>query len=50
MINSLFRLVRTWREYGDAVRELSSLSDHELADIGIVRSEIPRVAWEHVQH
>jgi uncharacterized protein YjiS (DUF1127 family) len=29
-----------WRRYREAVRELSSLSDRELADIGIRRGDI----------
>jgi uncharacterized protein YjiS (DUF1127 family) len=31
------------------VRELSNLNDRELADIGITRSDIPRLAWEHAK-
>lgn len=40
----LIRLFRAWRGYARSVRELSSLSDRELADIGVHRSEIPAVA------
>jgi uncharacterized protein YjiS (DUF1127 family) len=29
-----------WRRYRDAVRELSALSDRDLADIGIRRGDI----------
>ena len=49
MITSFIRFVRTWREYGSAVRELSHLNDRELADLGITRSDIPHVAWEHAR-
>jgi uncharacterized protein YjiS (DUF1127 family) len=35
---------RTKQEYRDAVSELSKLSDHELSDIGISRSDIEYVA------
>lgn len=49
MITSFIRYVRTWREYGTTVRELSSLNDRELADLGITRSDIPHVAWQHAQ-
>ena len=33
-----------WRRYRDAVRELSQFSDHELSDIGILRSDIEDIA------
>jgi uncharacterized protein YjiS (DUF1127 family) len=46
-IAKLIRLFRAWRGYARGVRELSSLSDRELADIGVHRSEIPAVAWSH---
>jgi len=32
------------------VHELSQLSDRELADIGITRSDISRIAWEQSHH
>jgi uncharacterized protein YjiS (DUF1127 family) len=35
-----------WRRYNSGLSELSSLSDRELADIGISRADIYRVAWE----
>jgi uncharacterized protein YjiS (DUF1127 family) len=47
MLTSFIRFVQTWRQYGEAVRELSYLTDRELADLGITRSDIPHVAWEH---
>jgi uncharacterized protein YjiS (DUF1127 family) len=50
MLTSLIRYVRKWREYGAAIRELSSLNDRELADIGITRSDIPHVALEQVRN
>jgi uncharacterized protein YjiS (DUF1127 family) len=37
--------LRAWRLYRHSVRELSKLSDLELADIGLVRSGIETVAW-----
>jgi uncharacterized protein YjiS (DUF1127 family) len=46
MLSHLIRLFRAWRRYEASVRELSRLGDRELADIGIARSEIPRIAWE----
>jgi uncharacterized protein YjiS (DUF1127 family) len=33
-----------WRRYQVTYRELASLDDHQLADIGISRGEIERVA------
>jgi uncharacterized protein YjiS (DUF1127 family) len=47
MLSPLFRFFQSWKRYGLAVQELSHLSDRELADIGITRSDIPRIAWEH---
>lgn len=43
MLTSFIRLVRKWKQYEQAVRELAALNDRELADIGITRSDIPRV-------
>ena len=45
-IAKLIRLLRTWWRYDESVRELSRLSDRELADIGVSRSEINKIAWE----
>jgi uncharacterized protein YjiS (DUF1127 family) len=50
MFKSIARRFHTWRRYGAAVNELSHLSDRELADIGISRSDIPRVAWIDAHH
>lgn len=50
MLTSLIQYVRKWRKYGAAVRELSSLNDRELADIGITRADIPHVILEHVRN
>jgi uncharacterized protein YjiS (DUF1127 family) len=36
-----------WRRYRDAVRELSSLNDRELIDIGINRADIVAIARQH---
>ena len=47
MFKSIARRFHTWRRYGAAVNELSHLSDRELADIGITRSDIPRIAWDN---
>ena len=47
MFASIVHLFQMWRRYADATRELSGLSDRELADIGVNRSEIQRLAWQH---
>jgi uncharacterized protein YjiS (DUF1127 family) len=44
MLLSLIRMINSLREYQRNVAELSHLSDRELADIGLDRSDIPRVA------
>ena len=46
---SVIRFLRSWRRYNRSIRELSRLSDRELADIGLTRSEVPAVAWEAAQ-
>ena len=43
---SILRFLQNWRRYNASLRELSHLDDRELADIGISRSDIPRVAWD----
>lgn len=50
MLLSIIRVFQAWRRYGVAMNELSHLSDRELADIGITRNDIPRVAWEQSRH
>ena len=49
MLLSIVRLFRDWQRYGLAMQELSHLSDRELADIGITRSDIPRIAREQAR-
>jgi uncharacterized protein YjiS (DUF1127 family) len=44
MLTSIARLFNEWKRYSEARRELSHLSDRELADIGITRSDIDRIA------
>jgi uncharacterized protein YjiS (DUF1127 family) len=43
---SILRFLQSWRRYNASLRELSHLDDRELSDIGISRSDIPRVALE----
>ena len=45
MFANLVRLIRQWKRYNQSLTELSRLGDRELADIGISRSDIHRVAW-----
>jgi uncharacterized protein YjiS (DUF1127 family) len=47
MFTSITRLFHAWKRYGAVRRELSHLSDRELADIGITRSDIERIASDH---
>jgi uncharacterized protein YjiS (DUF1127 family) len=49
MLSHLIRLFRAWRRYEASLRELNRLGDRELADIGISRSDIPRIAWENAK-
>ena len=45
MLFSFLKFLQSRRRYNASLRELSQLGDRELADIGISRSDIPRVAW-----
>jgi uncharacterized protein YjiS (DUF1127 family) len=47
MLLSLIHLIQAFRDYRRNLDELSQLSDRELADIGLDRSDIPRVAAGH---
>jgi len=44
MLLSLIRMIQAFRDYQRNVAELSLLSDRELSDIGLDRSDIQRVA------
>ena len=50
MFTSIARLFHAWKRYDAIRRELSHLSDRELADIGITRSDIERIAADHAQN
>lgn len=41
---NLSRTLRTWRQYRSTMSELNSLTQRELSDMGISRSEIPFIA------
>ena len=44
MLLSIIRAIQSFKDYHRNLRELSQLTDRELADIGIDRANIPRVA------
>ena len=46
LVAGLVRMLRVWRKYNEGLRELNRLDDRELADIGITRCDIQRIAWE----
>jgi uncharacterized protein YjiS (DUF1127 family) len=46
-LTHLVGVFQQWRRYNNSLRELNRLGDRELADIGITRGDIPRVAWEN---
>jgi uncharacterized protein YjiS (DUF1127 family) len=46
MLSSLARILSAWKRSEAVRRELSHLSDRELADIGITRSDIDRIVHE----
>ena len=47
MFVALIRFLQSWKRYNKSLSELSRLGDRELADIGITRGDIPRVAWDN---
>jgi len=47
LLSHVTRFLQQWRRYNVNLRELNQLGDRELADLGITRSDIPRVAWEN---
>jgi uncharacterized protein YjiS (DUF1127 family) len=46
MFEVLKSRVATWKRYSRTVSELQSLSNRELADLGIARTDIGRIAKE----
>ena len=49
MFTALVRFIQSWKNYNRSLNELSRLGDRELADIGVSRSDIPRLAWNAAQ-
>jgi uncharacterized protein YjiS (DUF1127 family) len=47
MLVAVLSFLRAWKRYNAGLNELYQLGDRELADIGITRSDIPRIAWEN---
>lgn len=45
MFAALVRFIQEWKRYNSSLSELNRLGDRDLADIGISRSDIRRVAW-----
>ena len=45
IVSQMVFMLRVWQRYRTCVRELSRLSDLELADIGVTRSGIHWLAW-----
>jgi uncharacterized protein YjiS (DUF1127 family) len=46
MLNDFVEAVRSWRRKRACLRELSQLSDHELAELGMLRSDIATIVRE----
>lgn len=46
MLKNVVETIRTWRRKRACLRELSQLTDHELAELGILRSDIATIVRE----
>ena len=46
MLLAIINFIQAWKRYNASLNELYQLGDRELADIGITRSDIPRIAWD----
>ena len=49
LLTNLIRFLQRWRRYNRSLRELSRLSDRELADIGLTRGDISTGSWSTAQ-
>jgi uncharacterized protein YjiS (DUF1127 family) len=45
-IATIIRKINEWTRYRRNMRELAALTDRELEDIGIHRSDVERLSWE----
>jgi uncharacterized protein YjiS (DUF1127 family) len=48
-VDTLRKRLRNWSRYRNTVRELSQLTDRDLADLGIARGDIRFVAKKHAR-
>ena len=39
------KYLRTWRKHRETIKQLNQLTDKELNDIGISRTDIDRLVW-----
>jgi uncharacterized protein YjiS (DUF1127 family) len=46
MLINFIHFLRSWSRASNTLQQLASLTDRELADIGLRREDIPRVAWD----
>lgn len=46
MISQILAAIQRWRLYRSTVAELAQLSDRQLSDLGIMRSDITTIARE----
>ncbi|HZS63133.1 MAG TPA: DUF1127 domain-containing protein [Xanthobacteraceae bacterium] len=46
MLIHVIRFLRSWGICSRTLRQLGELSEADLQEIGISRSDIPRIAWE----
>ena len=46
MLLSIINFIQAWNRYNASLNVLYQLGDRELADIGITRADIPRIAWD----
>ena len=50
MLKNVVETIRSWHRRRVCIRELAQLTDRELADLGIYRSDIASIARESANH